>query len=145
MKRETFPNPSDVTGPAAPQPAPVCRTLLALDQIIEPALRAAALTRLDLDMLLYLYVTEQDGRAACMWDVCQTVSAPFSTAHRHLSAMIDRDFVARVEPRGDWRRVVVGLSPDARQLINAITAKLEHRSVLGRASDGACPTLETGN
>jgi DNA-binding MarR family transcriptional regulator len=125
--------------------------ILALDQMIEPTLRTAALTRTDFDMLLDLYLAEQDGRCICMWDVCHAASAPFSTAHRRLTAMIVRGLVIRMAPRGDWRRVIIGLSADARALIEEVISATGIRSERGSEAEhahadkpGSEPMISTG-
>lgn len=137
MKRETFRAPSGRSAASTGPVASACRAILAVDQIIEMALRKAELSRPDFDMLLDIHVAELEGRSICMWDVCQTAAIPFSTAHRRLSVMVDRGLVERLAPRGDWRRVIVGLSADARAIINTITAALNSRYEISRVEDVA--------
>jgi hypothetical protein len=99
-----------------------CRAILALDRRVDARLRAAHLSRLDLDMLLDLLVTEHDGGSPCLWDVCQAASAPFSTAHRHLAVMIDRDLVKRLDPNRDWRRITIRCTDQAKLLLRGVAA-----------------------
>lgn len=135
MKRETFMPSRERTPVLTDSATKVCRTILNVDQIIEPALRAANLSRSDFDMLLDIHIADLEGRRICMWDVCQAASVPFSTAHRRLSSMIERDLVERLAPRGDWRRVIVGLSAEARSVIDSITTALGRRYEIPKSED----------
>jgi DNA-binding MarR family transcriptional regulator len=135
MRDETFRASAERTPATMDPAAKFCRSILAIDQIIEPALRAAYLSRSDFNMLLDIYVADLEGRCICMFEVCQAASVPFSTAHRHLSAMIDRGLVERRAARGDWRRVVVGLAADARGVIDTIAAGIRGRYEISRVED----------
>ena len=111
-----------MSGPASPGAIEFCRRVLALDQHINPRLRSARLTRLDFDLLLDLYTTEQDGGSACLWDVCQAASAPYSTAHRHLTVLIKRGLLARAGDDRDWRRILVQCTGAAKALIETLAS-----------------------
>lgn len=111
--------------PASQGTIDFCRRVLALDQHINPHLRSARLTRLDFDLLLDLYIIEQDGGSACLWDVCQAASAPYSTAHRHLTVLIKRGLVARAGDHQDWRRILVQCTGAANALLETMASSAD--------------------
>ena len=140
MKRDSFAEPASTADheaiPTEGHAAALCRAVLMFDQSVDKHIRAERLSRIDLDMLFDLYVAEHDGCFRCLWDVCQAVPAPFSTAYRRLCSMIDRGLVVRAAPDGDWRRVIIYCSADAKMLLAALTARLDARwACLARIHD----------
>lgn len=62
------------------------------------------------DMLLDLYLAEQEGRPSYLWALSVAAHVPVSTAHRKLQEMTAAGLIERMIDARDRRRVAVTLS-----------------------------------
>jgi DNA-binding MarR family transcriptional regulator len=133
MKHEpiAFPPTSPPHSKAAPPTSHRCAdlsaTILAQDQIIDRETGHVLSGRLEFDILLALYLAEHQGSSPCLSDICSATSAPFSTAHRKITGMIDRGLLRRSPPSSDRRRAVVQLGAGAKALVERTLGHLVER------------------
>lgn len=69
------------------------------------------------DILLDLFIAGEEGKKVSVSSACIGSSSPATTALRHLSTLVGRDFVTRKANDGDSRFVWVELTPAGREKV----------------------------
>jgi hypothetical protein len=72
------------------------------------------------DMLLDLFVTQEEGRQLCVSSVCLAAAVPISTGLRHLRRLEDLALVQRRPDPTDARRAFVLLTDQAKDMMRRV-------------------------
>lgn len=95
------------------------------------------------DMLLDLFVHEEEGRAVCVSSACVGSGVPATTALRWLAILHADGFVSRTPDPADGRRVLLSLAPATRAALRdwlrRIAERLPASSCSPRGSDARSP------
>lgn len=94
-----------------------CRKIFAMRKAIGTHLGDPFCPTPCLDMLLDLYVAEQEGRRVYLWSLCMAAHVPISSAHRKVSEMEKQELVTREKVRRDRRQIGVQLTPAGRDVV----------------------------
>src|SRR3954471_1837782 len=77
------------------------------------------------DMLLTLFVAQEDGRDICVSNLCADAAVPATTALRWMLTLVERGLLVRVEDSEDRRRSYVYLSPGARATMRDLLERMK--------------------
>jgi len=99
--------------------ADLCRSILAARKLMGRAFGADLFADPAGEMLLDLYVREDDGIATSITSIWNASNAAYGTARRSLSIMESRGLITRTPDMHDGRRTLVLLTDSARRQIEA--------------------------
>lgn len=102
----------------------LCRKILAMRQAVRSGLGVHAAPNPIWDMLLDLYIAEQEGRGVYLWSLCIAAHIPISTAHRKVAEMEKQGLLVRKAAFRDRRMIGVKMTLDGRTRIEALLDRL---------------------
>jgi DNA-binding MarR family transcriptional regulator len=79
------------------------------------------------DMLLALYAARIEGRPLSVSSLCSASAVPPTTALRWITLLSSRDLIRRIDDPADKRRILVEITDDAFDRMNAYFAAVHRR------------------
>jgi len=76
------------------------------------------------DILLDLYLAEQEGRPMYLWQSCVAANIPISSAHRKIGEMVSEGLLERTTVLGDKRCIGIRLTESCIQRLDALMDQL---------------------
>lgn len=105
-----------------------CRRLMSEEKVIERIMGRRFQGNACRIMALDLFLADLDGRASHIWEVCNALSIPPSTAHRKLDEMIREGLVHRMGAQADRRRTRVQLASATSAMIGQVLDRIHESS-----------------
>ncbi len=108
----------------AQQRLDICRRLMREERVFERIMGRRFQGNACRIMVLDLFLAEGEGRASHIWEVCNALSIPPSTAHRKLDEMIRAGLVDRMGAQADRRRTRVQLASTTSTMISQVLDRI---------------------
>lgn len=109
---------------AANRHLPLCRALIRQRQLVTDLVGSMLCANPVWDMLLDLYVADQEGRLPYIWPLSVAGRVPISSAHRKIDVMVQHGLVVRVVDESDRRRVGIQLTAQFRERLELLFNRL---------------------
>jgi predicted transcriptional regulator len=103
----------------------LCRALIQIRKAVGDSLGYALCSSPVWDMLLDLYLAEQEHRDVYLWPLCIAANTPLSTAHRRISEMEKLELLVRHAGNRDRRRIGVRLTEKGAQTVTSLLDRVD--------------------
>lgn len=105
-----------------------CRRLMSEERVVERIMGRRFQGNACRIMALDLFLADREGRASHIWEVCNALPIPPSTAHRKLDEMIRDGLVQRMGAQTDRRRTRVQLASATSAMIGQVLDRIHEIS-----------------